>query len=473
MKIRFVVLSLVLVLTASLFSACSVSTTGELAGADVPSSDEEGGEAPAGDATTPIGGREVITMWFWGANEEQRAAFKKNLIDVYNAMGDQYELVMEFRNTVDNDIPVALSANSGPDIVYSSGPAFCNVYVQEGKLVDLTAYSEQYGWKDRLLSALYDACTVKGSLYSLPNALCVGGIGYNKALFEEKGWEVPTTIEEVEQIMDLAIADGLYGSAAGNRNWRPCNDNFSSVLVNHFVSPTNLYDCLTGKQKFNNPDMLAAITKTQEWYQKGYLSGDDYTAIESRDAMQLVADKRAPFFFMPSLLIQLAPQSFTPETIDDFGFIPMPALYAEDKKVYDVLTPCALAINAASKYPDECAKILDIMMTPQFAQGMTEMWPGYWSVALKDMSGIDDSNMTGVSKVFMDLIREAGTEIDAGNFGYHSQTFFPPVTQEKWRDIDSVWQGVMTPEEFLDSVDEAFGPEFEAGMVCPLAKPAV
>lgn len=466
------------VLLLALFSACSVSTS-ESSAAPAKSGSETAGEGdvsapeePAGDATTPIGGREIISILFWGANDDQRAAFQKNLIDVYNATQDEYEIVMEFRNTLDTEIPVMLAANSGPDIVYSSGPSFCNVYVKENKLVDLTPYSEQYGWKDRLLPALYDACTVQGKLFSLPNAISVGGIYYNKDLFEKKGWKVPTTIAEVEQIMDAAMADGLYGAAAGNRNWRPCNDNFSSVMVNHFVSPTNIYDCLTGAQSFTNPDMVAAVAKTQEWYKKGYLSGSDYTSLETRDCVQLVADERAAFFFSPSLLIQLCTTTFEGKE-DKFGFAPMPALYKEGAKVYDVSMPCTFSINAAAKYPDECAKILDIMMTAKFAQGMTETWPGYWSVPLRDMSEIDTSNMQGLSKAFMELIIEAGPEIAAGNFGFHPSTFFPPTTQEKWRDIDSVWQEVMTPEEFLKEVDAAAIEERAADMLAPLAKPAI
>ncbi len=474
MKKRFLALALVLLMAVPMLSACVTTSSASSAPADAAASTEAPADsAGAAESTAATGDREPINMWFWGANDTQRAAFQKSLVDVYNASQDKYELVMEYRNTVDTDIPVALSAGTGPDVIYTSGPSFCNVYVTEGKLLDLNPYSEQYGWQDRLLSVYYDACTIDGHLYSVPNSVSVGGIFYNKELFEEKGWEVPKTVDEMTAIMDEAMADGLYGSAAGNRGWRPSNDNFSSVMINHFVSPTNLYDCLSGTQPFTNADMEAGVQLMQDWYQKGYIAGGDYTALDSNEAVQLIADKRAAFLMAPTLYIQFAANSFTEDTFDNLGFAPMPNLYAPETAVYDLTMPCSFAINAATKVPDECAKILDIMLSADFASGMTENWPGYWATPLRDFSQVDTSSMTGLSATFLDIVNEANPDIDAGHFGFHPSAFFPPVTQDEWRNVDSVWEGGMTPAEYLEAVDTAFQVELEEGLVCPLAKPTV
>jgi len=472
---KLMTLSIALLMLCGLFSGCSVSTESTARGVETPAqaSQTENEESLDQSVQASAEDRKTISMWFWGANENQKAAFQAALIDVYNSSQNEYELVIEYRNTVDNDIPVALSASSGPDIIYTSGPSFCNVYVTEDKLVDLTPYAEQYGWKDRLLQVYYDACTVDGKLYSVPNSISVGGIFYNKALFQENNWQVPSTLAEMIDIMEEAKSMGLYGGSGGNRGWRPSNDNFSSVMINHFVSPTNLYECLSGNQPFSNPEMLAGVQMMQDWYKAGYLAGNDYTALDSQEAVQLIADKRAAFLMAPTLYIQFAANSFTDNKIDEFGFAPMPNLYAPDKDVYDLTMPCSFAVNTSSKAPDECAKILDIMLSAEFCTTMTEYWPGYWAVPLKDMSGVDDSNMAGMSIKFMEIIKEAVPQINAGNFGYHPSAFFPPVTQDEWRNVDSVWQGVMTPEEFLNAVDKAFAEELEAGLVAPLAKPAV
>lgn len=437
-----------------------------MAGCGSSEKDKSGKSASAG------GDRKQISMWFWGCATPYQEHMQKVLVDNYNESQEEYWLTLEFRNTVDKDIPVALAADSGPDIVYGSGPSYVSTYVQEGKVISLDKYAEQYGWKDRMLGILYDACTVDGSLYSIPNSISVGGIFYNKALFEEKGWEVPTTVEELTAIMDEAMKDGLYGSLAGNKGWKPCNDNFSSLMVSHFTYPSVMYDCLSGKTPFNNPEMAEAIELSKEWYEKGYLGGSDYTDLDSQECMQMLSEKKSPFILAPTLYFQFAGQFFTGELEDDLGFIPFPSLQSDQPSpVYDVATPCNFSISATTPYADECAKILDTMLTEDFLVEMTKGWPGYWATPLKEIT-VDENSIEGLGGEFIGAVKEACTAIDNGQFSFHPTTFMPPETQEKWRDIDMVWQGVMTPEEFLDSVDAVFPAELEKNLVSPLAEPA-
>ncbi|MHC1771143.1 MAG: ABC transporter substrate-binding protein [Flexilinea sp.] len=416
--------------------------------------------------------RKQISFWFWGPATAYQEHMKAVLADWYNASQSDYELVIEFRNTVDKDIPVALAANAGPDIVYASGPSYTSLYAQEGKVISLNKYAEQYGWKDRLLSVMYDACTVNGELYSVPNAILIGGMFYNKELFAEKGWEVPTTMDEFTAIMDEAMADGLYALGAGNKGWKPCNDHFSSMIVNHTISPSNFYQALTGEISFNNPELVKAVEKSAEWYQKGYLSGNDYTNLDSQEVMQVLADKRAAMVIAPTLYIQFAAQSFLGEDADKVGFAPMPSFYT-DEPIYDVSMASNYSISATTPYPDECAKILDHMMTAEFLVEMTKGWPGYWTVPVKDLSSVDTSELTGLSRMTVEAIKAAAPVIDAGNFAFHPSTFFPPATITAWEDIDMVWQGVVTADQFLSTVASAFEEELDEGLVCPLAKPGL
>jgi ABC-type glycerol-3-phosphate transport system substrate-binding protein len=115
-------------------------------------------------------GREQITMWFWGAAPEYRMVLEEALVKPYNASQDTYELVVSYNNAVDNNIATALAADGGnaPDIVYGSGPAFVSQYAQAGKLLDLTPYSTQYGWIERIMPAIYEAGKVNGKLYVSP-----------------------------------------------------------------------------------------------------------------------------------------------------------------------------------------------------------------------------------------------------------------------------------------------------------------
>ena len=114
---------------------------------------EENSEKKEGTSKKTDGEKKQITMWFWGAATDYQETMKNVLYSWYNDSQDEYELVLEFRNTVDTDIPVALAAGNGPDIVYASGPSYTSKYVEEDLVLNLDDYAEQYGWKDRWTGA--------------------------------------------------------------------------------------------------------------------------------------------------------------------------------------------------------------------------------------------------------------------------------------------------------------------------------
>ena len=90
------------------------------------------GEKKSGDES--LEDREVISLWFWGAEPYAQDAMNEILVDAYNESQDKYRLAVEFRPTVDSDLNTALAANEGPDIVYGSGPAFVMPLVEADKL---------------------------------------------------------------------------------------------------------------------------------------------------------------------------------------------------------------------------------------------------------------------------------------------------------------------------------------------------
>ena len=146
------------------------------------------------------GEKKPINMWFWGAATDYQAALTDILCGWYNGSQDEYEMNIEFRNTVDVDIPVALAAGNAPDIVYASGPSYVQNYQAENLVLNLDDYAAEYGWEDKILTPLYQAHTIDGSLYSIPGGMCVGGLFYNTELFEEQGWTAPETWDDMLDI---------------------------------------------------------------------------------------------------------------------------------------------------------------------------------------------------------------------------------------------------------------------------------
>lgn len=416
--------------------------------------------------------KKPLTMWFWGCTPEYQEVMKKSLVDVYNASQNEYELTIEFRNSVDDDVAVSLSAGQGPDIVYGSGPAFITPYAEAGKLLSLDKYAEQYGWADRLQAPIYNACKVKGSLYALPNSMFVTGLFYNKAVLDQYGWELPTNIDELVTIMDSALKENMSPILYGVKGWRPNLEQIPAVFMTNWAGPNAEYQCLTNQQKWNNPAMVSALNVVNEWYQKGYLS-NDMLDLSSSEAMQMFIDGKAPFKLGDSAGYQtLASFCENDEQAANFGFIPFPSGNPGiPDPVYTVAVTATFSINAACKYPDAAAAVVDIMMSQSFMESMTAQWPGYWCVPLSDYSTVDTSKMNLMGKQCVDIMKTVADAVAEGKFGYYPSTFFPAATASAMQNIDTVWFGTATVEDLLNQMDTEFAKEYAKGLVPELAKP--
>lgn len=399
---------------------------------------------------------------------------QKVLVDAFNASQDKYTLKVTYNNAVDKNIQVALAANRGPDVVYGSGPAFAAQYAAQDKIADMTPYAKKYGWQDRLLEPMYDAGTVDGKLYSLPNSLDDIGFFYNKKVLKKLGVGVPKTFAELTKAMDKAKGKGLYPSVTGNKGWKPVNQNYVSMFLTHQAGGKKVYDALQGKAKWTDPEFVKAVDESADFYRKGYLGGKDYANLNFVESMQLLSQGKSPFFIGPSLGFQFASDYFNDEkgNVDDLGFAPFPNVDTSLPTPNHTLgSTASLSINAKSKNKDGAAMVIDYMMSLKFAKEINKTWPGYWGVPLKDFA-LDPGDYTGLSKAYVQSVVDMTKGINDGHYGFFAGTFFPPATAAAFTDIDGVWLGTVSTKDFLTKVQTTFAKERKKGLVPPVPEPA-
>jgi ABC-type glycerol-3-phosphate transport system substrate-binding protein len=85
-----------------------------------------------------------------------------------------------------------------------------------GKAQDVATYAPQgilgeidETYLDRGLDAARDNVTIDGKTYGLVYNALYQGVYYNKTMFEENGWSVPTTLDELQAIIDDCNAKGI------------------------------------------------------------------------------------------------------------------------------------------------------------------------------------------------------------------------------------------------------------------------
>lgn len=105
-----------------------------------------------------------------------------------------------------------------PDLINAWGqPSFLNEIIDAGLLAELNQddYAD-YGF----ISGSLDGFSKDGKLYGLARNTDVMGFYYNKALFKENGWEVPTTYTELLALSSKISDAGLIPcSMDGSDKW--------------------------------------------------------------------------------------------------------------------------------------------------------------------------------------------------------------------------------------------------------------
>ena len=416
-------------------------------------------------ASTHSAERTKVTLWFWGAVPEYRQALQDTLIDPINRRQNKYELVVEYRTSVDNDVRLAAIASGGPDIIFTAGPGNVWPLARADKLTPMDAYAKRYGWDERLLAPVLNACRQLGHLYCVTPSLFANGLFYNKAVLRANGWELPKTVQQVEVVMKAAHAKGMYASVTGNKGWQPVNEEYLSIFMNQMMGPLEVRNLLTGRAAWSSLSQLAAITELDRWYKAGYLGGNDYFLLDFDGSFALLSEARSPFFFGPTFALQWAAKYFTGAKAEDLGFAPFPQMKPElPYPIYDIGSTFTLSINANSHVKDECAEVIDFILSADFARNIAKLWPGYWSIPLKDFPR--DEGAAGVYKLYYQSLSDISSAVKRGAFGFNVTTFFPNRTKESLsQDLEAVWLDEETPREMLERAGKAFANEKRRGSV--------
>jgi raffinose/stachyose/melibiose transport system substrate-binding protein len=415
--------------------------------------------------------REPIRLWFWGAPPNLQEALRQALVEPFNASQSRYTLEVEYRNTVDSDVRVSVMAGQGPDLIFTSGPAYIARFAKAGMLEPLNRYVSRYRWDERLLTQVTSSCKLGGQVYCVVPAVVTDGMFYNKAVLKEHGWSVPTRKDQLVEIMNAAQKLGMYASVTGNKGWQPVNEDYASLFVNQVAGPMGFYDVLTGATPWDSAAMRRAIEESARWFRAGYLGGHDYFSLNFDQALALLHSHRTPFFFAPSFAYQWATNYFKGAEAGDLGFAPFPNIAADvPYPTYDIGVGFTLSINAESQVKDGAAAVLDRIQSADFVRAISRGWPGYWAVPLRNFP--NDPDADPIAATYYAATIQIMQAIRQGRFGFKIQTFCPPATTNVFIDeLESVWLGKMTAEALLKKAGQAFEREKARQIVVVPSRP--
>lgn len=174
-------------------------------------------------------GKTEITMVQY--KQEAVDIFEK-LEDEFNATHDDIHLTIESPNDAMTILKTRFIREDIPDIIGIGGDVNYSNFLDAEMIMDisdfdgLTNIKQSYKDIDKALEYVpYDG------VYAVPYVANAAGILYNKDMFDEHGWEVPTTWDEFVALCDEIEAEGILPMYFGFRDTWTCLAPWNALAV--------------------------------------------------------------------------------------------------------------------------------------------------------------------------------------------------------------------------------------------------
>lgn len=409
----------------------------------------------------------TIELWFdTTGGAEVAECTTANLVEPFNAQSTTTQVEATMQANGWQATRTALAGGGGPDIVTTPGPSWAVELSRAGQLLALDDFAAQFGWDERFVPWALDLGKVDGSLYSLPTQQETVVVFYNKTLFDEKGWELPKTLDEMTALSEQIAAEGIIPFAHGNQEWRPANHWYLGEFLNQVAGPQKVYEFLTGSAKITDPEFVQAVDLLTQYQQNGWFMGglENYYTTTSDAFHAALGDGSAAMMIEGTWFLADAPLFFGEEAgnTNEWGWIPMPSISGEP--TFDLGIGTTYSINAATENPQAVAEFLDYLFSPE-AQARLLVECGSDPAPIT----IDAAALEGVDPRHVEIIETLNEAAAKNNYGYLMWTFFAPkVDSFLTENIERVWAGEMTADELLAEAQAIHDEEMAAGSVPPI-----
>ena len=278
----------------------TLAVAASLAAAALALSGCSGGGSEADDDT--------LRLWHYeGADSAMGKAWDEAIKVFEEETGATVEFEEKSFEQIRSTASQVLNSNEAPDLLeYNKGNATAGLLSSQGLLTPLDDAVEEYGWDDQLAPSLQttakydeDGIMGSGSWYGVPNYGEFVEVYYNKDAFAAAGLEVPTTLDEFEDVLAAFAAQGVTPLAESAAEY-PLGQLWYQLALTkadrEFVNDYQLYE---NPVDWTGDEISYATETVADWTEKGYISADS-SGLKAEDAGVGFISGDYPIFFSGS-----------------------------------------------------------------------------------------------------------------------------------------------------------------------------
>lgn len=439
-KTAFSLMALTVALTTVL-SACGSSDGGN-----------NPGSTPAGSDSS--GGDKQVTLRFFSNLPDRKSGqglAEQTVIDNYVKENPNVKIEVEAlaEEPFKNKLKAYMASNEPIDITMVHNGAELDTLVAAGYVSELNPQDYE-GEQFNFLPGVFTGFTFNDKIYGLPRNSDYAVLYYNKALFQDNGIKVPTTVDELIAASKAFREKKIEPISMNGKDLWNIGVMFQSLHQRISGEQSFLKEAAKGEKKFSDdPNVLETATLLQQMVKDG-IYNTAYMTMDYGASQNLFTQGKAAMWYMGSWEAGMASNESLPQSFrDNLGVIRFPVIDGGKGQTNDLIgwNGGGYSLVEASKNKEEAKKFFDYMMSAD--QWAKVAWETGAAVPAQkyELTG----NETEVQKELADILLEATSTtgilfIDANTASFKDevQTAFGKLAI-----------GNITPEAFVAELDKA------------------
>ncbi|MET9880536.1 carbohydrate ABC transporter substrate-binding protein [Actinacidiphila glaucinigra] len=380
------------------------------------------------------------------------------VIEAYESSHPDVDVQLQISKSIEDEITPNMKAGKYPDVVVlgqGREAGLTETLIKDKALEDLTPVLDTKvpGEKQTVGEKLTDG--IVGNLntnpygtdktYLMPMYYSPTGLFYNKGLFKEKGWDVPTTWDEMFELGDKAKNEGIALFTYPTAGYL---DSYFYALLADVGGEQFYQDVMTYKQGIwktaKAKQVLDITTRLLGYAGKstvGYANEQDFTKNQ-----QSILDNKA--LFMPNGTWITGEMADAPRSDGfEWGLTPLPSVNEGDTR-YLTTSVESVWVPGAAKNKDAAEEFIAFLYSDKAAKIFAT------SNAIQPIKGLSDS-LTGESAEFYSLYDDTSVSALVGGFASTNPVEGVDIKSTLFDTANSIISGDTTEAKWQAALDEA------------------
>ena len=279
----------------------------------------------------------------------------------FNATHDDIHLTIESPNDAMTVLKTRFIREDNPDIIGIGGDVNFSYFMDAEILMDISDYEGlddiKQAYKD--IDKALEFVPLEG-VYAVPYAANAAGVLYNREMFEEHGWEIPETWDELISLCEEIQSEGILPLYFGFKDTWTCLAPWNALAVG--LAPADVCSQVNKGETTFTDEYREIAEKMLELLPYG---PDDPFAYDYNGACTAFANEEAAMYLIGSYAV---PQIQTVNPDIDIDSFVMPANDSEEENVLNSGIDLQFCVMEDCENKEAAYEVLDFLLEDENVQ---------------------------------------------------------------------------------------------------------